>query len=140
MAPQLTNQFRRPRMYQTSLPNSFALGLALAAALSGATAAEGPEPTAPAPTPYPTVAVADYVLGCMIGNGPSPDTLRKCACSMDFIAAAIPYADYERIETLMRLQQLEGVGRNAAYKGAPWAKEAVAHFKEVQAESTLRCF
>ena len=76
----------------------------------------------------------------IITNGPNPDTLRKCACSLDFIAAAIPYADYERIETLMRLQQLEGVGRNAAYKSAPWAKEAVAHFKEVQAESTLRCF
>ncbi len=127
-------------MYQTSAPIRFALGLALAATLSTATAADCPEPAAPGPTPYPTVAVADYVLGCMIANGPSPDTLRKCACSLDFIAAAVPYADYERVETLMRLQQLEGVGRNAAYKSAPWAKEAVAHFKEVQAESTLRCF
>jgi len=69
----------------------------------------------------------------IITNGPNPDTLRKCACSLDFIAAAVPYADYEQVETLMRLQQ-------PAYKGDPWAKEAVAHFKEVQAESTLRCF
>jgi hypothetical protein len=35
---------------------------------------------------------------------------------------------------------MEGAGRNAVYKGAAWAKDAVAHFKEVQAESTLRCF
>ncbi len=76
----------------------------------------------------------------MIANGQSPETLRKCSCSFDFIAAAIPYPEYERVDTLMRLQQLEGTGRNAAYKGAAWAKEAVTHFKEVQAESTLRCF
>ena len=76
----------------------------------------------------------------MISNGRSPETLRKCSCSIDFIAAAIPYPEYERVETLMRLQQMEGTGRNAVYKGAAWAKDAVTHFKEVQAESTLRCF
>ena len=68
----------------------------------------------------------------IITNGPNPDTLRKCACSLDFIAAA-PYADYEQVETLMRLQQ-------PADKSAPWAKETVTHYKEVQAEFTLRCF
>ena len=127
-------------MHQTSRSIRFALGLASSVALSSAAATDSPEPVAPGSTPYPTVAVVDYVLGCMIANGPNPDTLRKCSCSMDFIAAAIPYADYERVETLMRLQQLEGAGRNAVYKGAPWAKEAVTRFKEVQAESTLRCF
>jgi hypothetical protein len=95
---------------------------------------------APCPTPYPTSVIADYVLGCMIANGQSPETLRKCSCSIDFIAAAIPYPEYERVETLMRLQQSEGTGRNAVYKGSVWAKDAVTHFKEVQAESTLRCF
>ena len=40
----------------------------------------------------------------------------------------------------MRLQQSEGAGRNAVYKGSTWSKDAVTHFKEVRAESTLRCF
>ena len=89
---------------------------------------------------YPTSVIADYVLGCMVANGQKPETLQKCACSMDFIAAAIPYEEYEQTETLMRLQQMTGGGRNAIYKNATWAKAAVDHLREVQAESTLRCF
>lgn len=105
-----------------------------------ATAPAAATQAAPCPAPYPTSVIADYVLGCMIANGQGPETLRKCSCSIDFIAAAIPYPEYERVETLMRLQQMEGTGRNAAYKGAAWAKDAVTRFREVQAESTLRCF
>ena len=89
---------------------------------------------------YPTAVIADYVLGCMISNGTSADTLRKCACSFDFVAASIPYEEYERIESLLRLQQMPGVGRNAVYKNANWAKQAVTNLREIQAESTLRCF
>lgn len=91
-------------------------------------------------TAYPTTVVADYVLGCMLSNGTSPDLLRKCACSIDFIAESIPYEEYERVETLLRLQQMPTGGRNAVYKGSNWANNAVAHLREVQAESTLRCF
>ncbi|MGB5833557.1 MAG: hypothetical protein WBG92_16400 [Thiohalocapsa sp.] len=94
------------------------------------------EPTAG----YPTAVVADYVIGCMLSNGVSAETLRKCACSMDFVANSIPYADYERIDTLLRLQQMPGGGRAAVYRDSSWAKNAVAHLREVQAESTLRCF
>ena len=89
---------------------------------------------------YPTRVRADYVLGCMLANGKTPDVLQKCSCSIDFIAASIPYQDYERIETLMQLQQMSGGGRNAVYKSSNWSKQAVAHLREVQAESTLRCF
>jgi hypothetical protein len=92
------------------------------------------------PTPYPTTVLADYVLGCMLSNGTSPNLLRKCACSIDFIAESIPYEEYERVETLLRLQQMPAANRNAVYKGSNWANNAVAHLREVQAESTLRCF
>jgi len=92
------------------------------------------------PAPYPTEVVADYVLGCMLSNGTSPDVLRKCACSLDFIAGEIPYPEYEKVETLLRLQGIRGGGRAAFYKGSSWAKNAIAHLREVQAESTLRCF
>lgn len=89
---------------------------------------------------YPTEVVADYVLGCMLSNGQSPDLLRKCSCSIDFIAESIPYDEYERVSTLLSLQQMPGQGRVAVYKGSGWAKTAVAHLREIQAESTLRCF
>lgn len=103
-------------------------------------AAEEPCADPDAGNDYPTSVRADYVLGCMLSNGKTPDVLRKCACSIDFIAAAIPYQDYERIETLIQLQQMPAVGRNAVYKSSNWSKQAVAHLREIQAESTLRCF
>jgi hypothetical protein len=92
------------------------------------------------PKSYPTAVVADYVLGCMLANGVTPEILQKCSCSVDFIAASVPYDEYVQVETLMRLQQAEGAGRNAVYKDSTWSKAVIAHFRDVQAESTLRCF
>ena len=89
---------------------------------------------------YPTAAKVDYVIGCMAANGQTPEMLQKCSCSIDFVAAAIPYDEYEKVETLLRLQQMPGAGRNAIYKNSSWSKKAVLKLREVQAESTLRCF
>lgn len=89
---------------------------------------------------YPTSVIADYVLGCMLSNGVSPETLQKCSCSFDFVAESIPYEEYEHVQTLLTLQQVPGTGRVAVYKNSNWAKNAVANLREVQAESTLRCF
>jgi len=89
---------------------------------------------------YPTATKVDYVIGCMAANGQTPEMLQKCSCSIDFVSAAIPYDEYEKIETLMRLQQMPGAGRNAIYKNSNWSKKAVLKLREVQAESTLRCF
>lgn len=101
---------------------------------------ERPGPGTAAGHGYPTAVIADYVLGCLLANGQTPETMRKCACSMDFVAAAIPYEEYEQVEALLRLQQMPGGGRNAVYTDSAWAKAAVARLREVQAESTLRCF
>ncbi|MCP4289238.1 MAG: hypothetical protein GY792_33260 [Gammaproteobacteria bacterium] len=94
----------------------------------------------PEPQTYPTSARVDYVIGCMAANGQTPEMMQKCSCSIDFIASAISYSDYEKIETLLRLQQMPGVGRNAIYSNSSWSKKAVLALREVQAESTLRCF
>ncbi|MCU7930804.1 MAG: hypothetical protein KZQ90_08385 [Candidatus Thiodiazotropha sp. (ex Codakia rugifera)] len=89
---------------------------------------------------YPTPVIVDYVIGCMASNGQTPEMLQKCSCSIDFIAQSIPYGEYEQIETLLRLQQMPGAGRNAIYVNSNWSKTTVAKLREVQAESTLRCF
>ena len=116
----------------------FMFGCATALAVPGAVA-DCTQPAASS-TPYPTSVVAEYVLGCMLSNGVSPETLEKCSYSFDFVADAIPYEQYEQVQTLMRLQQMPGTGRVAVYKSSNWAKNAVTHLREVQAESTLRCF
>lgn len=89
---------------------------------------------------YPTSAKVDYVIGCMASNGQTPEMLLKCSCSVDLIAQAIPYEEYVQISTLLSLQQMAGAGRNAIYKNSTWAKEAVTKLRDVQADSTLRCF
>jgi hypothetical protein len=89
---------------------------------------------------YPTAAKVDYVIGCMASNGQTPEMLQKCSCSIDLITKAIPYDEYVQISTILSLQQMAGAGRNAVYKNSTWSKDEVAKLRDVQADSTLRCF
>jgi hypothetical protein len=89
---------------------------------------------------YPTSVKVDYVIGCMASNGQTHEMMQKCSCSIDLIEKAIPYNEYLQISTLLSLQQMSGAGRNAVYKSSTWSKKAVAKLRDVQADSTLRCF
>jgi hypothetical protein len=89
---------------------------------------------------YPTSEKVDYVIGCMASNGQSHEMMQKCSCSIDLIEKAIPYDEYVQISTLLSLQQMSGAGRNAVYKSSSWSQKAVAKLRDVQADSTLRCF
>ncbi|MEJ2620210.1 MAG: hypothetical protein P8163_08095 [Candidatus Thiodiazotropha sp.] len=89
---------------------------------------------------YPTSAKVDYVIGCMASNGQSYDIMQKCSCSIDMIEKKIPYDEYVQISTLLSLQQMSNAGRNAIYKSSTWSQKAVAKLRDVQADTTLRCF
>ena len=88
---------------------------------------------------FPTAARAEYVFGCMAVNGQTPEMLRKCSCSIDFIASVIPYEKYVQIETILRMQQLRSE-RTAAFRGSKWANSMIDELKSAEAESTLTCF
>jgi hypothetical protein len=88
---------------------------------------------------YPTAVIADYVLGCMAANGNSYESLHQCSCSIDYIRARMPYEDYEKIQTVMRVQMDRGQ-RGIFYRDSNWAKSRVEALQKIQAESTLRCF
>lgn len=88
---------------------------------------------------YPTVAVADYVLGCMIANGRTRETLERCSCSIDVISSIIPYEDYEAAETFQRMGQLTGEKGVIFRQSAP-ARAATAEVRRAQAEADMRCF
>ena len=89
---------------------------------------------------YPTSARVDYVIGCMASNGQTHEMLQKCSCSIDHIAKSISYTEYVQISTLVSMQQMESVGRNTVFKDSTWSKKAIARLRDVQADSTLRCF
>jgi len=88
---------------------------------------------------YPTAVRADYVFACMATNGQSRQMLQKCSCSIDAIARAMPYEQYERAETIMSMQLVEGQ-RTAMFKNLPWMIELADKMKQLQAQSTLECF
>ena len=88
---------------------------------------------------YPTVALADYVLGCMSANGNTYQALQQCSCSIDYIRERMDWQDYERANTVMQVQ-LDRGQRGIFYRDSNWAKTRVGRLQELQAESSLRCF
>ena len=94
-----------------------------------------------APAGYPTEALADYVLACMASNGETPEAMRRCSCSIDYIADQLSYDAYVQAETVLRMQQVpSGDGRMAMFRTAPWAQQKVELLRRAQVEAELRCF
>ena len=85
---------------------------------------------------YPTEARVEYVLGCMAVNGQTPEMLRKCSCSIDFIASVISYEKYVQMETILRMRQLRSE-RSTPFRQSKWANSMMDELKSVEAESTL---
>jgi hypothetical protein len=88
---------------------------------------------------YPTDARADYVFACMQTNGQTRESLEKCSCSIDQIAALLPYDEYEAAETIMSVRQKGGENVSMFNSYAPLL-EKVKNLKRAQVEAELRCF
>ena len=113
-----------------------ALAAAVLVTHCGAGAARAAELTA---NDYPTAARADYVFGCMQVNGQTRDALERCSCSIDVIAALLPFDQYEEAETVMRVRQRGG--KNASmFLTMPMLRGKVDELKRAQVEAELRCF
>jgi len=90
---------------------------------------------------YPTPDKVDYVIGCMASNGNNREVMMKCACSIDAIAALVPYPEYERASTALSMQAAGGLaGRVALFRDPPEIKSAIEHLHQAQAEADLQCF
>ncbi len=88
---------------------------------------------------YPTEARVDYVLGCMAANGQSRLVMRKCACSIDYIAERMPYDDYVAVETIQRMMGVPGE-RTALFRETEFAKTRLEEFRRIQVQADLHCF
>lgn len=91
------------------------------------------------PNDYPTYARADYVFACMQTNGQTREMLEKCSCSIDQIAALLPFDEYEQAETIMSVRQKGGENVSMFNSYAPLL-EKVKNLKRAQVEAELRCF
>jgi hypothetical protein len=91
------------------------------------------------PNDYPTYARADYVFACMQTNGQTREALEKCSCSIDQIAALLPFDEYEQAETIISVRQKGGENVAMFNSYAPFL-EKVKNLKRAQVEAELRCF
>lgn len=110
-----------------------AAACALAAALAAPLAAQE------ATNDYPTVDRAEYVFACMATNGQTRSALERCACSIDAIAAILPFADYEAGETVLRMRQTTGE-RSSLFRAPGLMTDKVAVLRRAQAEAEILCF
>ena len=113
------------------------LGLALAVAIASGTAAA--QDVAERFNDYPTEARADYVFACMQTNGQNRDMLRRCSCSIDEIAAILPYEKYLEAETVLSMRRVGGE-RMAYFQSAAPSQAMVADLRRAQAEAEIVCF
>jgi hypothetical protein len=121
------------RVRPTALAVLTGAAVALAAALSA------PGPARAAGNDYPTEARVDYVLGCMAANGQSRLVMRRCACSIDYIAERMSYDDYVAVETVQRLRR-QGGERTSIFRDSETANTLVEDFRRLQVQADLECF
>jgi hypothetical protein len=75
----------------------------------------------------------------MAASGHSFDSLERCSCSIDTIASILPYAEYARAETVMRMRDETGE-RASLIREARVLAESVKRLREAQVEADFRCF
>ncbi len=88
---------------------------------------------------YPTEARAEYVFACMSANGQTQDVLRRWSCSLDEIAAILPYDRYVSAETVLRMRLGSGE-RAAMFRGSATSNAITADLRRAQAEAEMLCF
>lgn len=88
---------------------------------------------------YPTDARVDYVFACMAANGQTRESLQKCSCSLDQLAAILPYDKYVQASTVLSMRQ--GIGNRAnEFKSTKIFDDKVADLRRAQAEAEIRCY
>lgn len=88
---------------------------------------------------YPTAARAEFVFACMATNGGNQDALQRCSCAIDVVASILPYDDYEKAETVLRMRRSAGGYLGAEFRSA-LTNTIVHNLDEAQAEAEVRCF
>jgi hypothetical protein len=89
---------------------------------------------------YPTAARAEFVFACMATNGGNQEALQHCSCAIDVIASVLPYDDYEKAETVLRMRRTPAGGYlGQEFRGA-FTNTIVRGLDEAQAEAEVRCF
>ena len=107
-----------------------ALSLGLSLLLPGVTVAND----------FPTQARVEFVLGCMNEQGgQSYDTLYKCVCLVDAIAAEMSYAEFAEAQVFSELRSTPGE-RGGVFRDPDQARSLVAKLNTAIERGKAQCF
>ena len=88
---------------------------------------------------YSTATRAEYVFACMATNGGTQEALQRCSCAIDVIATLLPYQQYEKAETVLRMRRTAGGYLGQEFRSAA-TNAMVQDLEEAEAEAEVRCF
>lgn len=89
---------------------------------------------------FPTSARVEYVLGCMDQHGgQNYNTLYGCVCSVDKIAAEMPFKRFDYAQTMSVMIRTPGE-RGGAFRDAPGARKLVKDYKNLLKTAEASCF
>jgi hypothetical protein len=89
---------------------------------------------------YPTKDRVEYVLACARDSGiESYESIYKCSCVIDAIAARLSYDEYVEESTDANALSIGGE-RGEAVRAYEHGKEQAKKFRQIQAEARKGCF
>ena len=96
-------------------------------------------PGAWAASDFPTTARVEYVLQCMRGEPPAPDTMYKCSCAIDAIASKVSYDEWLDLATVSNAITIAGE-RGGVLRDMKDGRKKVGAYRTLQEEARKRCF
>ena len=89
---------------------------------------------------FPTQARVEFVLDCMRSSKVSPqESMYKCSCAIDSIAAKVDYATWVDLATVANATTMAGE-RGGVMRDLKDGRKMIASFRELQAEAKKQCF
>ena len=89
---------------------------------------------------FPTQARVEFVLDCMRSSKASPqESMYKCSCAIDNIAAKVDYATWVELATVTNATTMAGE-RGGVMRDMKDGRKIIASYRELQADAKKHCF
>lgn len=89
---------------------------------------------------FPTQARVEFVLDCMrTSKAPAQESMYKCSCAIDSIAAKVDYATWVELSTVANATTIAGE-RGGVMRDLKDGRKIISSFRELQAEAKKHCF
>ena len=89
---------------------------------------------------FPTQARVEFVLDCMRTSKVSQqESMYKCSCAIDTIAAKVDYATWVELSTVANATTMAGE-RGGVMRDLKDGRKIIASFRELQADAKKHCF